>query len=416
MKLGSPTRFLVGLSLFTTTAACSPTSTSDRVERGMWDSAGVVIAEHDSTIAASLPEWGVMGLPQLDLGGGPDPSQQFTSVPGAARLSDGRLVVAEGRENELRVFDSAGALLQTIGRRGQGPGEFNRLAGIQLLMDDTIIAFDASFQSTVISGDGTYLGHVRYPRPTNPGSYFTILAHLASGGLLGTVRTARAAPPSATTPLWREVYALVVADTAGAITDTLAILPGALLAPVEIEEGGSRSLRWRNVAFGGTSHVVSDGLRIFIGSNETTEIRQYEGTNLRRVIRNLTPGTPVTATDRAEWLTATLGRLNLDPGTEEVKAERRRNAESTLFAEAFPFYGGLLLGTDGSLWVQAPQRYPDEGRRYLIYEREGMPVARIGLPDGVWPLQVGPTELVGLWLDADDVQHVRVWRVGPVGK
>ena len=37
----------------------------------------------------------------------------------------GRVYVNDSKESAIRVFDAAGAYLKTIGRAGQGPGEFN---------------------------------------------------------------------------------------------------------------------------------------------------------------------------------------------------------------------------------------------------------------------------------------------------
>ena len=42
-----------------------------------------------------------------------------------------RIWVFEGQAQELRVFDSAGRHVRTIGRKGEGPGEFNQVIGME---------------------------------------------------------------------------------------------------------------------------------------------------------------------------------------------------------------------------------------------------------------------------------------------
>ncbi|MGH7582050.1 MAG: hypothetical protein ACREL5_02345 [Gemmatimonadales bacterium] len=51
--------------------------------------------------------------------------QQFDNIAAVHRLTDGRLVVLNGKPLELRVYSAAGKLLAHIGRSGDGPGEFS---------------------------------------------------------------------------------------------------------------------------------------------------------------------------------------------------------------------------------------------------------------------------------------------------
>lgn len=54
------------------------------------------------------------------------------SVRSIARDREGRLFVIDSRAGNLKVFDEQGKVLRSIGRRGEGPGEFGAPVGITL--------------------------------------------------------------------------------------------------------------------------------------------------------------------------------------------------------------------------------------------------------------------------------------------
>ena len=68
------------------------------------DSAGIQIVEHPAGYEATLPVWTADSV-VLDIGA--DSGEELQSVGGAARLSDGRIVVINRSTGELRVFDNS---------------------------------------------------------------------------------------------------------------------------------------------------------------------------------------------------------------------------------------------------------------------------------------------------------------------
>ncbi|RKZ11471.1 hypothetical protein DRQ53_14860 [bacterium] len=57
---------------------------------------------------------------------------------------DGTIFVADQTAEHVRVFAPSGEFLRTIGREGQGPGEFGRLAAISVDEEGYLLAADAS--------------------------------------------------------------------------------------------------------------------------------------------------------------------------------------------------------------------------------------------------------------------------------
>lgn len=55
---------------------------------------------------------------------------------------DGRIIVADSRNNRIQVFESNGNFLWKIGQAGRGPGELDRPSGICLSPDGRIVVVD----------------------------------------------------------------------------------------------------------------------------------------------------------------------------------------------------------------------------------------------------------------------------------
>src|SRR5690625_4203127 len=111
------------------------------------DSAGIRIVENAEPRPGTVPEWTIDDEPLLEIGVlDGDPAEQFFRVAGTLRLSDGRVVVADGGSGEVRVFDAEGRHLATGGGQGDGPGEFRNLSRLYRLPGDTILAWDAGLR------------------------------------------------------------------------------------------------------------------------------------------------------------------------------------------------------------------------------------------------------------------------------
>lgn len=117
----------------------------------------------------AAPEvWRLSDAPILEIGvrEGEEAYQLFR-VGGSVRLTDGRIVVANTGSRELRVFGPDGVFQATIGRDGEGPGEFRWPSRIRMLGPDTILVWDQSLQLVSLFGlDGHFLAMAPL-RPTS---------------------------------------------------------------------------------------------------------------------------------------------------------------------------------------------------------------------------------------------------------
>ncbi len=96
---------------------------------------------------------------------------QFTAPNGAARLSDGRLVISEGG-SRLRLFGPDGTFERWIGSIGEGPGEFLTVTSLSVLGGDLVGIYDARRRRALVFDTG---GTLRREAPIPPHERFTQL-------------------------------------------------------------------------------------------------------------------------------------------------------------------------------------------------------------------------------------------------
>ncbi len=129
-------------------AACSPdVPASDRSSSAAGEPAGAVSPQDQQADTARpvpaprftrLVERTVIGL--MEHG----PEDWFGQIRAIAVDRLGRLYVADTYTTDVRVFDSPGAYVRTLGRRGQGPGEFIWPSGLIWQDDSTLWVLDNS--------------------------------------------------------------------------------------------------------------------------------------------------------------------------------------------------------------------------------------------------------------------------------
>jgi len=122
----------------------------------------------------------------LRLGG--DPEREASYFPKGASLAidaAGNLYVTDRGNRRVQLFDKNGALIRTIGRRGQGPGEY-MFAGSVYIEEGGTIWVDGGREQVIFSKDGVFLKKVAV-------SKFMSQKMLAPGGLfIGTTQPSAA--------------------------------------------------------------------------------------------------------------------------------------------------------------------------------------------------------------------------------
>ena len=369
------------------------------------DSAGVQIVENRTPLWTSGHGWTVGPEPVVSIGAiSGDPAYQLSQVRGILRDRDGRIAVADGESGELRFFDSVGTFQSASGRKGGGPGEFQQLGSVVPYRGDSLLAWDYdSRRFSILDRAGTF-ARSAIPAPVGEG-YTQIVASFADGSLLGRmssfVRTGMKSGVSRDTLLFLRFSA-----TGGFQDSILRVLGGERY--IEADE---HTASVSSAPFGReTVHLVGDSV-LYIGTNDAWEIAEYARSGaLRRLIRRQMQPRPLVDRDVAAWKAAE--RASMASAPPQFRERFQQMRERMPLPTTPPSYESMLLDPDGGLWVKDYRSPADSVTTMTVFDSTGQFLGTVRLPDRFDPTQVARDFMAGTYRDEDDVEYVRVYRIG----
>jgi hypothetical protein len=315
----------------------------------------------------------------------------FGEIGAVEADSLGRIWVLERQAKELRVFDARGRHVRTIGREGEGPGEFRDPIGLAWAPDGTLWVVDpGAARFTVFDSAGLYVDS--HPRPL-AGYSLPWQGGFGHDGLLYEVTSVPGR--SADDPR----MAVVRYDAGMEPADTFPLPAHQGESFVLERNGGTMSA---GVPFS-PSQVLALDPRGFVwtGVNDRYRIVQQrvgrEADTTRIVEREAAP-VPVTAAERDEavagmkWFTDQGGRVDAGriPGHK-------------------PAYQQVIVADDGGLWVRPALPAGEAGAAFDVFDAEGRFGGRMRLPggmDGFPPPVIRRGAVYGVARDSVDVPYV----------
>lgn len=91
---------------------------------------------------------------------GPEPTV-FAAVIAIEVDSSGRVYVLDRQANQLRIFDAAGEHIRSVGRAGEGPGEYANANGLLWMTPDTLVVIDQrGNRYSILTSEGEYVRSV----------------------------------------------------------------------------------------------------------------------------------------------------------------------------------------------------------------------------------------------------------------
>jgi len=365
----------------------------------------VLAACGDSSESARGLDVSVDSLPFLSIGVAEgEEAYQLHRVFDAARLADGRVVISNSGSQELRLYDSAGVYLRSLGRRGAGPMEFAEFSSQSLYprAAQFIAADEGAMRSHVIGNDFTFTETRRFtlypdtPRPFLRGVAANgdwLVQAFAGGGTLqgqpGQVLNAS--------------YQLLRYDSLGAMQDTILQLPS---RPRVVNEHEG-SIHFPYIPLSSEPVFTLDGDRLIVvsGSAPALEIHSLSGELLAQHVWNRPQQRSVEIWDEFKRRSAT---------TMQGRDSARYMAlfEKPLpLPEFAPMYVGVKGDGTGRLWLERFRMPGETARNWDVISKDGEWLGTITTPAGLTVLRIADGVLVGRSRDADEVERVQLFRV-----
>lgn len=310
----------------------------------------------------------------------------------------GRVWVADGQQHQIRVFDSAGAHVRSIGRKGGGPEEFGGIAGMDWAADGTLWVLDGgNARFAVYDTAGRFI--TTHRRDTNIVQTPWTLGFDSRGNLYDQA--------SVTSHEDTEVRVVRFTPVLQA-RDTFRVPPfEAATFEVVREQGGNRSIDRVNVPFSPSQEwrIDPEGF-VWVAVTDQYRLTRYrfDGTVDRIVTRPVRPR-PVTAEQRRKLLENYRGFQQSGGRIDESRIPRTH-----------PVLIDFFVADDGHVWV-----VPFDGNGLVldVFGPDSRFLGRVSLPRVLQPSpapSVRADRIASVVRDADGVESVLLLRIEKPGR
>lgn len=366
------------------------------------DSAGVLISITPGPEAHALLPWQIDSVPNVVIGAGNSPATTLYRVQGLKGLPDGRILVVDGSSAELRFYDTNGQLLQRVGGKGAGPGEFQDPVLVPRPDRRELLLFDEGLpRLQVFSLDGTHESTRRYVAGWPQGNRRAPMGAIGSQALFQSIdaeafvaqlrkqlegdgvllqmelgyywydiTTAEEVPLNSSTFTTDETY------TVGGHGEAI---PFALRPSAAVTEDGA---------------LITDG--------RAYEIRAYDTQGrLSRIYRIDQPGQPVTE----EILDA---KIELEAAAREDRSTQDIEMvyDEVPIPDTLPVFESLQVDEPGWIWAELYRWRPEEARTWMVFDTAGRAHGVIRTPAGLEIGYIGRDYILGVWRDELDIEYV----------
>ncbi|HUP52206.1 MAG TPA: hypothetical protein VM198_07010 [Longimicrobiales bacterium] len=388
-RTGRRSTLALGVGLLTV-AACRGGAPAE-----LWtevDSAGVRIVTSDPDAAAAEPALELLLSIGTVGGGGP---HELHRVRDVEIVGTDRIAVANAGSEEIRMFDLEGRFLGSFGGEGRGPEELRGLAMVQDL-GDSLYAYDSGNDRVSVrrlTGEFErsfrleWFSGILFPVDISPsGSILAVTArHMTELTGSGTVV---------------DTSLVSVYDLEGRLVDSVARLPHNERFVQQV--GNMRTTVGAPFADEASLAALADGFCHVYGP--LVQIRCFDlAGDPTEIWRVAVEPHAVTAAD-------------VDRYWDELWAEAvgpYRDAmlgvgDDLTFPTHFPAISAILVDDEARVWARLYTA--TEGEEVWWAFDDGRLVARLATPAGLEVMDMEAGLVAGVWRDALDVEHVRVYR------
>ena len=404
-------------SLFFTLAslACgAPDAAAPVVRR---DSVGIEIVTNRAPEWTEVTAWSLTARPVLDVGG--DSTAPLYRIQALRALQNGVAVLNAG-SSEILLFHFDGTLGWRAGGRGGGPREFSRLTDLYRCAGDTLLVNDFTRITTLDSSGRFIRSEPLVPNANEQPLRVRGVDAACRPMLLSSGQTSD--PPAGQTG--RRRMGLMWGSLSGGPRDTIGTFPTQEVVPTLID-GVPQALP---VPWGADGVWATGPGRLYYGSTDQAEIRMFDReAGLTRIVRWPETERRVTSEDHELYASNRTWLLGLVPPLADALPTLGESSAS----DFVPMFRSFLVDGEGNLWVRryprflagrpdlydldVPLRYtPPAGTEpevWLVFAQTGRWLGEVRTPRDLSVRAVGDSLVIGVWHDAEDVEHVRAYRL-----
>lgn len=355
--------------------------------------------------------------PTLSIGQFSGPEELlFGRIATARRDAADNVVVADRQAYEIRIFDPQGRHLRSLGREGEGPGEFESLQGAWPVAGGGIVTADILLaRITQFGADGT-------PTATATLSGREDLFVLPVGLTGPDMVLSRASPRSRVRPVdfapgsvedalmsmfggeenRRLLFVRHRLD--GALVDTVAEGRDALQSSVSTGSGPEWEMRTFTVPFSPRSVAAGSPNGAVVTDGAAYGIHVFGEDGSLRLIARLDDSRPVRTDAHLERYVR--GYL---PGSDErvIQDEIERYRQSPL-PDSLPAYTDLLFAGGGEVWAQRYRLPGAPTRRWDVFAPDGVYLGRVAVPASFRIEEISRGQALGVATDELGVERVQI--------
>jgi len=322
--------------------------------------------------------------PTLEVGGSlDDPEDQLFRVADALRLHDGRIVVANGGSNEVRIYDVRGRLEASFGREGEGPGEFRRVRSLHLLPPDSIAVFDRAHQRISIfsAAGGELIEDV--PVPRGDAGNAREVTRLRDGRWVSVHERL----PEDVDGLWRKTARLVLRAPDLDPIRLLAELPAEIWVTWTVDGRGMT----RGAPFWPLLTLDAIGSCVAAGVGDEAGVRILPASGDPRRLDLDLDRRPVTRAVFEGWIRDLAADV-----PEEQRGLLDRMMRDIPRPDSLPVVQKVVADREDLLWIQRYEPPMGRSRRWEVLDLDGAHVASVELAEAYRVMDVGTDYLLGL--------------------
>ena len=357
------------------------------------DSAGIRIAASDAAGRGAGSVCSLAETPDTRVTSPASGEWMLNRIEDLDRMQDGRLVVVNRGSQELLMFGGEGEFVRSIGRQGEGPGEFTDPVELDFFGGDSIAAWDwGSGRLELFGPDGSHERSVTLQPPVpNP---------TGRVGVLGRERIALGSHDSRSpdTQLTPQFLQVLQYDWSGTLVDTLATLAYGEQGWVDRE-----ARRVSRPIFQARGVFSTHRDLLYTSNGSSPEVRVHRGDQLESLLR-WDPGDLSVRRGDVEAYKAAL----LEEAGDDWAADLSRSLNAFPAKDVFPAVMEIQIDPLGRIWIRTIARPGSTATDWLGFAETGAFICSLSVPKALTVFHFDSSAVVGVHRDEMDVESVEV--------